>query len=112
MEIRTNKRGHKKVKFTAEEQKAMNEEIENQLLEFVGNNLLEIEALMMVQLREQLGFGKKRLKRFYMGFMPSIYDFMVKRIKEGGEKSSIERLSDYGVPLEEWALEREKILNE
>ena len=47
-----------------------------------------------------------------MGFMPSIYDFMVKRIKEGGEKSSIERLSDYGVPLEEWALEREKILNE
>ena len=112
MEIRTNKRGHKKVKFTAEEQKAMNEEIENQLLEFVGDNLLEIEALMMVQLREQLHFGKKRLKRFYMGFMPSIYDFMVNRIKEGGDKSSIERLSDYGVPIEEWALEREKLLND
>ena len=112
MEIRTNKRGHKKVKFTAEEQKAMNEEIENQLLEFVGNNLLEIEALMMVQLREQLRFGKKRLKRFYMGFMPSIYDFMVSRIKDGGDKSSIERLSDYGVPLEDWAVERENLINE
>lgn len=113
MEIRTNKRGHKKVKFTAEEQKAMNEEIENQLLEFVGNNLLEIEALMMVQLREQLGFGKKRLKRFYTGFSPSIYDFMVRKIKEGGENEScVKRLEDYGCSLEEWAVEREKLLNE
>lgn len=113
MEIRTNKRGHKKVKFTAEEQKAMNEEIENQLLEFVGNNLLEIEALMMVQLREQLGFGKKRLKRFYTNFNPSIYDFMVRTINERGENEScIKRLEDYGCPLEEWALERETLIND
>ena len=113
MEMRKNKRGHTKVKFTAAEQAAMNKEIEDQLLDFVANNLLEIEALMMVQLREQLGFGKKRLKRFYTGFSPSIYDFMVSRIKEGGEnKSCVERLDDYGCPLEEWALERETLLNE
>ena len=68
MEMRKNKRGHTKVKFTKVEKEAMNREIEDQLLEFVGNNLLEIEALMMVQLREQLGFGKKRLKRFYTNF--------------------------------------------
>ena len=115
MEMRKNKRGHTKVKFTAAEQAAMNKEIEDQLLDFVAKNLLEIEALMMVQLREQLGFGKKRLKRFYTGFSPTIYDFMVRSIKyqEGGaEKSCIERLDDYGCPLEEWAIEREELLNE
>ena len=113
MEMRKNKRGHTKVKFTKVEQAAMNREIEDQLLEFVAKNLLEIEALMMMQLREQLGFGKKRLKRFYTGFTPSIYDFMVSRIKDGVKnKSCIEQLDDYGVPLEEWALEREKLLND
>ena len=53
MEMRKNKRGHTKVKFTAAEQAAMNKEIEDQLLDFVAKNLLEIEALMMVLLREQ-----------------------------------------------------------
>ena len=113
MEMHKNKRGHTKVKFTAAEQAAMNKEIEDQLLDFVAKNLLEIEALMMVQLREQLGFGKKRLKRFYTGFSPSIYDFMVSRIKEGGDnKSCVERLGDYGCSLEDWALERETLLND
>ena len=114
MEMRKNKRGHTKVKFTAAEQAAMNKEIEDQLLDFVAKNLLEIEALMMVQLREQLGFGKKRLKRFYTGFSPTIYDFMVNRLvdKEGENKSCVERLDDYGCPLEEWALERETLLND
>lgn len=113
MEIRKNKRGHTKVKFTKVEQEAMNKEIEDQLLDFVAKNLLEIEALMMVQLREQLGFGKKRLKRFYTGFSPSIYDFMVRKIKDGGENEScVKRLEDYGCPLEDWAVEREKLLNE
>lgn len=114
MEIRKNKRGHTKVKFTKTEQDAMNREIEDQLLEFVANNLLEIEALMLVQLREQLGFGKKRLKRFYTGFSPSIYDFMVNKIKyaEGGIQTSKEKIEEYGCSLEEWALEREKLLND
>ena len=113
MEMRKNKRGHTKVKFTAAEQAAMNKEIEDQLLDFVAKNLLEIEALMMVQLREQLGFGKKRLKRFYTGFSPTIYDFMVRKIKEGGENEScVKRLEAYGCSLEDWAVEREALLNE
>lgn len=113
MEMRKNKRGHTKVKFTAAEQAAMNKEIEDQLLDFVAKNLLEIEALMMVQLREQLGFGKKRLKRFYTGFSPTIYDFMVNRLVEkgGGEPSSIEKLEAYGCSLEDWAIERETLIN-
>ena len=115
MEMRKNKRGHTKVKFTAAEQAAMNKEIEDQLLGFVAKNLLEIEALMMVQLREQLGFGKKRLKRFYMKFKPTIYDWMVRKLRyrEGeAPKSCTEQLDDYGCPLEEWAIEREELLNE
>jgi len=115
MEMRKNKRGHTKVKFTATEQAAMNREIEDQLLDLVGTNLLEIEALMLMQLRTQLGFGEKRLKRFYMKFKPTIYDWMVRKLRyrEGeAPKSCTEQLEDYGVPLEEWALEREKLLNE
>lgn len=116
MEMRKNKRGHAKIKFTATEQAAMNKEIEDQLLDFVATNLLEIEALMMLQLREQLGFGKKRLKRFYNGFSPTIYDFMVQRLANPnfgvGLYTITNILDDYGCPLEEWALERENLLND
>jgi len=110
MEMRKNKRGHTKVKFTPAEQAAMNKEIEDQLLDFVAKNLLEIEAMMMVQLKEQLGFGKKRLKRFYMGFTPNIYDFMVRKVKYSSDesKTEIQKLEDYGCPLEEWIIEREE----
>jgi hypothetical protein len=113
--MRKNKRGHTKVKFSPTERAAMDREIEDQLLDFVAKNLLEIEAMIMVQLREQLGFGKKRLKRFYMGFSPNIYDFTVRNLKyrSGGKpKTDIERLEEYGCNLEEWAIEREAAINE
>ena len=115
MEMRKNKRGHTKVKFSPTERAAMDREIEDQLLDFVAKNLLEIEAMIMVQLRGQLGFGKKRLKRFYMRFSPNIYDFMVRNLKYRSgckPKTDIERLEEYGCNLEEWAIEREALINE
>lgn len=109
MKIQKNKRGHTKVKFTPEEQEAMNREIEDQLLNFVAGHLLEIEAMMLVQLRQQLGFGKKRLKRFYNGFTPTIYDMVVKNMtNQDGKLANITILDDYGFSLEEWAKEREE----
>jgi hypothetical protein len=111
VEIRKNKRGNTKVKLTPGEERAMYKEIEDQLLEFVCDNLLEIEAMMLMQLREQLGFGKKRLTRFYDNFDPTIYDLMVRKIKyENGEKPqpSIERLKAIGVDIDQLALIREK----
>ncbi len=114
MKIKKNKRGNTKVQFTPQEQAAMNKEIEDQLLDFVGANLLEIEALMMMQLRTQFKFGKKRLKRFYKNFNPTIYDYMVRKLNRGEEcefKTNLQKLKDVGCDLEELVLEREEYVN-
>lgn len=64
-------------KFTVKEKKALEAEIDRQLCRNVKNLSGDLTAMVLWQLREQLGFGRKRLLRFHKGFMP-----MVKALQE------------------------------
>lgn len=76
--MRIKKAGNKiyGAELTAAERKAMNMEIQRQLAEYTRAHELEIDALILWQLHEQLGFGPKRLKRFYDNFAPAIKDLI------------------------------------
>ena len=54
--------------MSAAEKKAMDMEIQRQLAEYDRKHIREIDALVLWELREQLGFGNKRLKKFYDNF--------------------------------------------
>lgn len=53
--------------LTASERKAMNMEIQRQLAEYTEKHRLEVDALILWVLHAQLGWGEKRLRRFYDG---------------------------------------------
>lgn len=58
--------------MSAAEKKAMGMEIQRQLAEYDRKHIREIDALVLWELREQLGFGNKRLKKFYDNFSRGI----------------------------------------
>ncbi len=58
--------------FTAAERKAIDMAIQSQFAEYDRKHALEIDAMILWQLHEQLGFGVKRLKRFYDNFVPAM----------------------------------------
>ena len=91
-------------KPTAKQKKAMNEEIYRQIFENVQKLTLHIEALMLWQLHEQLGFGKKRLMRFYNAFVPAIQemqDYYELHDAEDAEWLCNKKLKDLGIDLAE-----------
>ena len=60
------------IKFTKKERDALQEEINRQMVENVTRLSGDLTALVLWQLHTQLGFGKKRLMRFYEAFAPAI----------------------------------------
>lgn len=59
-------------KLSVAETKAMNAEINKQLAENVERLSTYLQALVLWELREQLGFGKKRLLRFRKRFVEGL----------------------------------------
>ena len=58
--------------LTNREFRALRDEIDRQTAENVQKLSQNLQALILWQLREQLGFGKKRLLRFQKRFIPAI----------------------------------------
>lgn len=58
--------------LTATEKKALDMEARRALAEHTRKHELEIEAMVMRQVRRSTGWGKIKLKRFYMDFVPDI----------------------------------------
>lgn len=58
--------------LTAEEKKALDMEARRALAEHTRQHELEIEAIVIRQLRRLTGWGETRLKRFYDGFAPEL----------------------------------------
>jgi len=79
--------------LTSAERKAMNIEIEKQLAEYDRKHAIEIYAMLLWQLHEQLGFGKKRLERFFSNFVPA-YEDLINRY-EMDEESEVVWLFTY-----------------
>lgn len=61
-----------RVNLTAKEKKALDTECRRELAEHTRRHELEIEALVIRQLRRLTGWGETRLKRFYMDFAPEL----------------------------------------
>ena len=54
--------------FTKSEQKSIRTELQKQLAEYDQKHEAELQALILWELHTQLGFGAKRLRRFYDAF--------------------------------------------
>lgn len=92
------------------EQKAMEAEIKRQLKEFDRKHTLELDALILWQLHTQLGFGPKRLRRFYDNFSLAL-DVLGERydLDDSGKIwKCTEELKEYGIDIAEWDAERTK----
>ena len=93
--------------LTAAERKAMNIEINRQIVEADRRYADDIDAMVLYTLPVHLGFGKKRLRKFYDAFsaehdrliqyyqMPDDYTWLCK-----------EKLKHIGVDVEVWNKER------
>ena len=86
--------------MSAAEKKAMDMEIQRQLA--------EIDALVLWELREQLGFGNKRLKKFYDNFSRGIEALIRRYEMEQGDDVWLctYKLKEIGCDLEKWEKER------
>lgn len=95
--------------FTAAEKKALDIEVKRQLAEYDKKHVMELDAIILWQLHAQLGFGKKRLERFYRKFAEAYRD-LLKRYEMEGEGESTwlftYKVKELGVDLE--ALYREE----
>lgn len=59
-------------RMTVNQKKAMETEIRKQIGENLNSMSSDLISIVLWQLHEQLGFGKKRLLRFYKSFAPSL----------------------------------------
>lgn len=94
--------------LTAAEKKAMDIEIKRQFAEQERQYHLELDAIILWVLRKQLGFGPKRLKRFYTQFAPAVWE-LLKYYEMSEEDQSwlcTRKLKDHGVDIEKWQNER------
>ncbi len=94
--------------MTAAEKKAMDLEIQRQLAEYDKKHALEIDAMILWVLHEQLGWGEKRLRRFYEHFAGEI-DALLQRYQMDNDDAvwlCTRKLKDYGIDIEQWDRER------
>lgn len=94
--------------MTAAEKKAMDIEIQRQLAEYDRKHAIEIDAMILWVLHQQLGWGEKRLRRFYDNFASEV-DALVQRYQMDEEDKvwlCTQKLKDCGIDVEQWDKER------
>lgn len=90
--------------LTAAEKKAMDMEIKRQLAEYDRKHAIEIKAITLWVLHEQLGFGEKRLKRFHDGFDAEV-KALLERYQMDAEDDvwlCTRKLKEAGIDIEKW----------
>ena len=98
-------------KLTRPQKKAMNKEINAQILEKDGAYYLDMDAAVLWVLRVGFGFGKKRLRRFFDLFA-SLHVELREHYQLDDDDNGIwlcrKMLKDYGVDVEAWEKELEE----
>ena len=93
-------------KLTAAEKKAMDIEIKRELVKLNEQNMMELDAIILWVLHEELGFGHKRLRRFYECFNKSVNDLNARYEFAGTAEDKIwlctHKLKEYGIDIEKW----------
>lgn len=89
--------------LTKDEEKAVMMELKDTLKEYDKNHAIELDAIILWVLHEQLGFGPKRLKRFFHGFSEAMDSLMERYSMEEEDKLWLctKMLKDYGVDVTE-----------
>ena len=90
--------------LNAAEKKAMNMEIQRQLVEYERKHTIELEAIVLWVLHEQLGFGEKRLRRFHDSFTPEVEALLKRSEMDDSDEAWLctRKLKDIGVDIEKW----------
>ena len=89
--------------LTAKERLAMNIEINRQIVEADRKYTNDIDAVMLYTLHVHLGFGKKRLRRFWEAFQEehkALIEYY--QMPDGGVWLCQRKLKGIGVDVEEW----------
>lgn len=89
--------------FTAKERTAMNMEINRQIIEADKKYTNDIDAMVLYTLHVHLGFGKKRLRRFWEAFQQehkALIEYY--QMPDDGAWLCQRKLKDIGVNVEEW----------
>lgn len=93
--------------FTSKERRAMEKEIQRQLVEYNEKNAKELCAMILWVLHTEFNFGKKRLYKFYKAFSTEI-DALAKRYLMDDCKPDkrpwlcIQKLERDGIFIDEW----------
>jgi len=96
--------------FTAAETKAMNIEINRQILEADAKYSTDVDAMILWVLHSCFGFGKKRLRRFYDEFSAEhqrLRDYY--EMQDDGAWLCKHKLKDIGVDVDKWNNERSSL---
>lgn len=98
------------VSLSKAEQEAMNMEINRQIAENYKEWLVNLDAMVLWTLHTHLGFGKKRLKRFYREFTKQHLELMDYYECDGDDgRLCIHKLEGIGIDLKAWAKELEEV---
>jgi hypothetical protein len=95
------------VELNAKEQRAVNEEINRQLLERHKEFADDVDYMILKILHDHFGFGPTRLRRFYDLFAEE-NDTLVERyeMSDAGAYIARKEMNALGVNVEEWNNER------
>lgn len=90
--------------LTSSEKRAMNMEIQRQLIDYEKKHRKEISSTILWHLHTQLGLGPKRLKRFYEEFIESMNGLNHRYLDYDMDAIFVctKLLKDYGIDLDEW----------
>ena len=93
--------------LTAAEKKALDMEINRELVEADKRYTNDIDAMVLYTLRAHLGFGKKRLRKFYDAFSVE-HDRLIQHYEMPDDYTWLckEMLKRIGVDVEAWNNER------
>lgn len=94
--------------LTAAERKAMNLEINRQIAESERKHINDLDILVLYVLHAHLGFGKKRLRRFYEAFNAE-HKKLVERYEMPDDNVWLAdyKLKEIGVDVAAWNDEKE-----
>lgn len=96
-------------KLNAQETAAMNRVIEKQVAEYDRKNSREIDAMVLMILCEEFGWGEVRLKRFHHRFIKKMDELCERYELETEDEKflALQWIKDRGIDLEEWSKDYE-----
>ena len=90
--------------LSAAEKKALNMEIGRQLADYSQKYELEIEAMVLLMLRTEFGFGEERLKRAHKALSEGIDNLVERYQMEDGDAAWLctYKLKEQGFDISKW----------